>query len=237
MVISREKRGEFKARAVNCLDSKKQFATSSCVLPISLGQHYHQDDRLEAILQFINTHFQSCHVVIADLLQRHNLMMTENLTEDNASNYLLAQSDRWLERHTPLFEELSIPLKVYRWADWFDSADYRRQRDLTEQAFHEDIVVHSAIMKTSRQFTDKLMRRYPELSKDKERIEWHCHNYVMEECAVMPLWVREKWNFEVYPAKRLPAMIAIYEKFVKPFYPDRLRWVRLEIRRRAKAKA
>src|SRR4051794_20109605 len=76
--------GPYRARA--CGSRWRCF--DRCVLEISVGQPYHECDKLAAAVEWVNAHagdpFASCVVLVGDSLQRHTIGFLERLSADSA---------------------------------------------------------------------------------------------------------------------------------------------------------
>ena len=53
---------------------QKDLKQSACILPISVGQQYHEGDKFAATIELINVTFGECTIVIADTLGRHTAL-------------------------------------------------------------------------------------------------------------------------------------------------------------------
>ncbi|MEU8309838.1 tRNA-dependent cyclodipeptide synthase [Actinomadura sp. NPDC048955] len=84
-----------------------------CRLPISVGQAYHEADKLDATIDWVNRHagqpFQRCTVVVADTLHRHNHRGAD------ARGRAREAGDSWLARNRHLLAGLVIPYRIVRW--------------------------------------------------------------------------------------------------------------------------
>src|SRR5262249_32733921 len=62
----------------------------------------------------------------------------------------------------------------------------------------------------------------------------YCFQYLIEECTMMASWAGLGYNYAIYPGERSPAMTAIYELLIKPCFPDELKWIRINFKKKAK---
>ena len=79
---------------------KADMVDSDCILHISVGQEYHEGEKLIATMDLINETFRSCTIMLCDTLQRHTLKLSyPNLSDDE----LHKKAD---VHRKPLFKEL-----------------------------------------------------------------------------------------------------------------------------------
>ncbi len=205
MPTSAIKPASYKVRArglSNCPD------TSVCRMEISVGQQYHEGDKLAAALDWAER-FEKVYLLIGDSPQRFNLMYEQGLSEPAAEALARQRGDQWLERNKGTLGE-HPRFEVTRWNDWKLSADYintrwqigRLYRDLPEfsQAIDEA---------TSLTFS---RRGY----KDWERFSALSRQYLLEESAVFALAYGKLGGFSAYPGSFLDT----WDMFTKQEIPD-----------------
>ena len=212
-----------------CSASKKaKFATSKCIMPISVGIKVHEGAKFFGTMRLINSHFQSCALLIDDSIQRYTMKIeTPHLSLDDLHIKAVELGDEWLERNKRFYESLTIPYKIIRWDDWVNHKNFKEFYDKVEMLYTTDATYKLAIHNNIKDF---ISRRYLNLMPpdfNKEHAFDCCLQYLKEECSVMCLWALEQFDFEVYPSGRNNAMTATYEKIIKKLYPDLLESVSL----------
>ncbi len=227
-----EKVYKFKANFISASAFSEQFSYSNCVMPISVGQATHEGERLEVLCNLVGDRFGTCTIIIADLLQRHTLQFTHDLSEQQAMQLALENGDQWLKRNKKYLEAMNFPVNIMRWYDWLDTEGYKRQRMLTDNLYLKRKDYRGAFDLSAQLFVHKYLEKNPEKEEHYEEIYKQSLEYIKEETSVMPLWVEENFHFEVYPSKRTPAMVAVYNDLVVPNYPNLLRWIRVNIRKK-----
>lgn len=195
-----------------------------------MGQLYHQDEKLKAILNLVNNTLGVFDIILADTLQRHTFMMKHQLEPDVAWEKTLSLGDNWIKRHLNFIMSLSRFNKFYRWDDWISSTLYEHQRKKTYFLIKSNRNMEKAINDTAESFVNRLLNNRPEMVYSYTTLLDMCKHYLIEECSVMPLWAKNHYNFEIYPGKRLAPMEIAHTIFVEPFYPKVLQWLRLDIR-------
>lgn len=222
---------QFRSRFVACQDFISEVAGSTCVLPISIGQHYVEGARFESMIDLVNSTFSCCDIIVIDLLQRHTLRLQYPEGSDKHHwHTAITNGKQWLERNMPSIKRLDIPYRIRYWHEWLYTEEYLRQFQLLEHLYYTNQVIQQAFDSSVHQFTQRYLKRYPAMNDQQSRVFDLCMDYVKEECSIMPLWVKERYAFEVYPGKRLPGMQAIYDLLVKPSHPNCLRWLQVNMR-------
>ncbi|MBB70911.1 MAG: hypothetical protein CMF50_00750 [Legionellales bacterium] len=208
-----------------------------CVMPISVGQYYHEGDKLASTLRLLERRIARCHIVVCDSLQRHTLpIFYPDLNIDIASKSRKLGHE-WLMRNRELLRTLSIPYSISHWDDWLLSDEYTKQRELVDLAYSQKGNMFRAINATVAAFLERNIGLKSMPNDSYLKMQEHCFEYVKEECSVMPLWISLNAQFEVYPGKRTLGMAASYQEFVQAKYPDLLRWIRINHRARKVAAA
>lgn len=108
-------------------------AGSVCILPISVGQEYYQNEAWDQTVSVINQHFTACIIVVVDHLHRFTEKMLDPMDADmtNAEDVALKAGQKWINmiearwagkdmpekkaKHIPKF---TIPYTITRWQDW-----------------------------------------------------------------------------------------------------------------------
>ena len=94
-----DNKNQIKASFIRAGNIKQEFKELRCVIPISVGQPYHEDDYFESTLKLVNENFKSCSIMICDTLQRHTIKTCSSL--DDLSAYIEAEKNGhdWLKRN------------------------------------------------------------------------------------------------------------------------------------------
>ena len=169
--------------------------TSVCRMEISVGQSYHEGEKLTAALNWAER-FDNVYLLLGDSTQRYNLMYEQGLSEQVAESIARRRGDEWLERNADALAA-HPRFTVTRWNDWKHSGDYittrwqigRLYRDLPE--FREAIDAATTQAYQRRSYTD--WARFAELSRQ----------YLLEESAVFALAYGKLGGFSAYPGSFL----------------------------------
>ncbi len=222
-----------KASFKDCpLSDRKQFIESRCIIPISVGQSVHEGKKFLAAMKLIDTSFKACTILVDDSVQRHTMAIDHTESADTLYDLAVKEGSDWLKRNELGYKQLTIPYKIMRWDDWLASDCYEASHLRVKKCYQENPDYRDAIHTN----IDSFLSRYLGRISNKSHIEPNrafslCLDYLLEECAVMCLWVNNKYEFEVYPTGRNEAMHATYEHLIKPLYFEFLRPVGLRFKK------
>lgn len=187
----------------------------SCVrLMISVGQHYHEGEKLRAVVEWINRNpcIQKVHVSVNDYLQRHNLY-AQGIPPEQADAISLLDGTLWLERNEDILSDIHCTWMTTRWQEWFGTSQYQVVRDAldiyrsTEQGFVDAIKADASLHVT---------RRLNRGEAIPPAFLSHSENYLQEELAVFALQTQQLPAAEVYPGSNLQSATYLLGKTLPP---------------------
>jgi len=207
------------------LDNKK------IVLPISVGQPYHENESFGTTIDLLNQHkLKQCDIIVADTLQRHTIRLHEKcLSDQEAYEKSILLGELWLKRNKKYIEQLTCSHNIFHWNNWLLSEEYTNRRSFIETLIDKNENFRQIFTETATVFVN----RYQKKTGENENLNFvfeACLNYVKEECSVMSLWLSREYDYEVYPGKRIKAMILTHEHFIKSKAPDFLQWLRIQFK-------
>lgn len=212
------------------IQQRETFKDSHCLLSISVGQPAHESIKLEATLNLINRHFKKCTIHVSDTLQRYNFKLRNySLPFSECHNICLLEGTNWLNRNKDFFSLLQIPYDIIRWDHWLLDNDYKTHLSIIEKLYNEDIDYKSAINTNIKEYLARQI--FDNQSVNDEQAFTLCLQYLQEECAVMIMWIRNNYNFEVYPNPRNQAMATTCTKLIEPLHPKLLQSVSLRFKK------
>lgn len=185
-----------------------------CILPISVGQPYHEEEMFAATLQLVNKIFEKCIIVVCDLLQRHNqLIYNPSFSEEEAYEKSFILGNNWIERNQKYLNQLSIPYEISRWRQWLDHPLYNQRRQEISNLYKVDKEFKEVIDQTVQIFYERFIKR--------TYISWESFfmrskEYVEEECTIMPFWMELHPSVMVYPKNIGKALTLTLKRFVIP---------------------
>ena len=211
-------------------EERKMFPQSTCLMPISVGQAIHEGAKFEAVIKLINTSFKQCTILVDDSVQRHTIGILTDASDHELYQLAINEGSAWLERNEAAYNQLSIPFNIMRWDDWFHHIDYAKSQLRVKQQYHENEAYRNAIHDNITDFLSRFLKNHQE-PVDYTRATNLCLDYLIEECAVMCLWTKQHYDFEVYPSGRNKAMAATYAQLIKPLTPNLLKPVALRFKK------
>jgi tRNA-dependent cyclodipeptide synthase len=208
-------------------DSDMALENKRCVLLVSVGQKYHNDEKLEATINLINkSKFSSCLIGLADTLQRHNYPEKD---DSEAYEYAHSMGTQWLEKHKNILEKLEPETNVMRWDDALKCDEYKNLKLRLKSEYDNNESFKNAYHNTINNFLDRFKKRDPNISVKK--IFDSCLTYLIEECPIiMPLWASQGYDYVIYPKPMTEAMSMTYQTFVKSQYTGKGNWLSLKFK-------
>ncbi len=228
--LIRESKPRIKCQFVGAKEDKPHFKEATCVLPISIGQPYHEGNHFIATIQLINQHFRACVIMICDALQRHTLSERPHLSEQGAYTQAMRLGEAWQVRNSSIYRQLTIPYQIQRWDDWLNSRAYSVQRETTDKLYLSHKEFYGAIHESVQSFLTRRQQCGDLDAVHYDQMYQRCIEYLKEECSVSPLWAQLGIDYEVYPSKGNAAMKFIYDHVVQPRYDGLLKRVRINFR-------
>ena len=207
-------------------ENKLDFSGKTCILLISVGQRYHEINKLSATIELINQYgFKSCEIVVADTLQRHNML--DELKSDK--NMLAAkQGQEWIDRNQNILTNLTVPYTVRRWDEFLGNPKYPQLKCRIRYEYHHNEEYRQAVDSTIELFLERIKSRDNNLRHERCLFS-NCLEYLLEECPIiMPLWAELGYDYIIYPKKMTNAMSKTREIFVENFFPEKAIWLALK---------
>ena len=226
------KTGAVKASFRGCMQfDASQFSQANCSLLVSVGQKYHEDEKLAATVELIRGRFKKCVINLADGLQRHNNHLFDpHLSEEESMAKSVREGDDWLSRNRSIYEGLDMPYEVVRWNHWLSHERYCDCRAKIEELYSSNRECQMAYEHSIREFLTRFEKRCHG-SVDKSKYFKACLEYLKEECSAMMLYPEEAIHFEIYPNPRTFVLSFIYERLIAPVFPNLLRPLALRFKR------
>jgi tRNA-dependent cyclodipeptide synthase len=218
---------------------KQKFADSHVVLLVSVGKPYHEGEKLQAAINFVNNKFKTCTIMVCDSLQRHTLSLTEQINIDKAYTLSLQTGERWIYESSKIYQALRIPYSLYRWDQWLKAQEYEAAKNTVDKLYTNDIQFKTAIDTSANKFISRYARRHPHPNQiDYHRAYAAGTEYLKEECCViMNIWRQYDYDFILYPGEMIDAVKMARHHFVLQRNSEKLKWLYIKFRRNNKTKA
>lgn len=190
---------------------KEEFKNINVIVPISLGQKYHEGAQFDAIMKLINKSFKACAIIIGDTLRRYSPeIFTQVNNKEEAISLAKYQGNIWLDNHFKYIKTLSIPYKIIRWDEWLAHPDFHYYYDAVCKLYDSD--------KSYKKVVHEVVNEYLLRNNRNGNHEWFNPgvSYFLEESAGLCLWIKVGFSYNVYPRGDNRAIISAYEKLMKP---------------------
>ncbi|MCL2468798.1 MAG: tRNA-dependent cyclodipeptide synthase [Alphaproteobacteria bacterium] len=179
-------------------------------LLISVGKPYHEGEKLQAVVDWINKnpHITEVQVCVGDFLQRHNLIAYGE-DEERASYMALLAGTSWIERNESILSGLQPKWSFTRWTDWFGIEEFYRTHAAILRLETENHAFKKSLDLDASSLAKRKELRGESVPKD---LVQHSYNFVTEELAVFTMLSRCLPAAEVYPGTSLEAVKYLHGK-------------------------
>jgi tRNA-dependent cyclodipeptide synthase len=195
-------------------------------MEISVGQDYHEDEKLKSSMDWARENFKERFIILGDTTQRYNIMFTHGADEKTAHAISKEKGDAWLERNARYLDGVTIT----RWDDWKDSSRYVETHKKVMELYENNIDFRQAVKQGCEDFW--VRQSYPEL--EKQRFLNHSTIYLLEETAVFALAYSELGGISAYPGNFLDMLQMFVDKSIGefPLGLSKAHYIRLGFERR-----
>lgn len=186
------------------ISDRKNFSQSKCIMPISVGQTVHEEKKFLAVIKLINTSFKKCTILVDDSVQRHTMKIDNAKSDDALYEMAVKEGDDWLERNESAYKQLIIPYDIMRWDDWLMNDSYKESHERIKNYYKTNELYQKEIHANIEEFLSRYLDRF----EDKTQIDYNqafslCLDYLLEECAVMCLWVQNEYELKCIQAEEI----------------------------------
>jgi tRNA-dependent cyclodipeptide synthase len=203
-----------KVRFVCPQDYKNRFAESHCLVLIPFDHQKLAIDELRATLTEINKNFQSCTLLLPDLLERHiKAIFNPMESHENLKKAVFQETDLWLQKNLNSINSLlEIPYKIIKWEDYLNNSNYASAYESIDKLYAKNMHFQMAVFITAKSYIWWLgkINKFNCIDIYKRII-----NLIKEECAVHLLIAQEQFEF-IASYKRNYAMETANNYLLKP---------------------
>lgn len=113
---------------------------------ISVGQPYHEGEKLAAVVRWINRNpgIQEVHVSVNDLLQRHNYI-AKGRSEGEAGAFAFVEGSLWMARNEDTLSGIKAARTNTRWNDWYSRPNFAAVHQAVADYAQQDASFEEAI--------------------------------------------------------------------------------------------
>lgn len=171
-------------------------------LSVSVGQPYHEGDKFQSTLTWINQNFSRCLIDVSDTLQRYNTMAEYGLSDEEAMILARSQGDDWINRNKRYLDDLTIPYEIVRWETWITHEDYPETRQKVGEIFNKSPVFCKSVEEEAQRFLER--QKSKGMLKSKEQAFYkNSILFLLEEVAGQTLYARSEPFATIYPGRRM----------------------------------
>lgn len=157
-------------------------------LPISVGNKQIEGAKFTELIGRLQGN--PCHIVVCDTLQRFNV---ESPNQKVCLQVATLNGAAWIYRNHPHILWTETEKEMSRWSEWTSDPQFPTLLQETQHLFDHDATFRAACESEGRSL-----------------------QYILEECAVLPLWAPYADNL-IYPDPIRPAIRAAHALFRLPF--------------------
>ena len=182
------------------------------VLPISVGQPYHEGEKFLSTVELINKRFMSCDIIIADTLQRKNLKVYDPEILKCLKEF--QNGSDWIERNKKALSEIKIPYKIIRWHECLESQIFHARYNEIIGLYNLKQEYYNFVQEDVEKFLSRQKEGNINLSFTEE-LEDYCASYIIEETTVfLSYFIKENYDIVLYPSA-IPSSIDYIRKTIK----------------------
>lgn len=176
-------------------------------LGVSVGNGSHEGAKLEALIDWAAARFKFVNIMVADSLQRHNIMAETGVDEAQALAMAMRAGDEWIERNGAILARLPAH-RLYRFDHFRMNPDFADISRLLHGLYDRNLRFRALIDGDVHAYWERRVARGEAQGMDAEIFMRHSRNYIIEELAVMKIFHEECPGIEVYPGKFIRAVTA-----------------------------
>lgn len=166
---------------------------------VSVGKEKFENEWVKRFINFVeDINPQKTFIVVADSLQRFNLEVDENLSEEQAMQEANLRGEAWIEKYKPHFSKLKQSYEFIRWEDLKTNKDYTQFYNSVIDMLSSDDSFKESLLKSSEEYINRPSR----FEKDKNLALEKSSEFLKEECAVLRILSKVKNTKAIlYPGK------------------------------------
>ncbi len=173
-----------------------------CTLGISMGAHFHEQDKFFSTVLWVNQTFDSCTTLLCDTLQRFGTLEYFRGDLEGAEARSRQEGEEWISRNAGALQSFTIPHKLMRWDDIrLDSAFSKRLEDILE-LYAESEEMQSLIQEDCLRFINN--NPMPGVSESDRIVA--SRDFLLEEIAGLTLFAERFGPQEVYAGAKIKAI-------------------------------
>lgn len=203
-----------KVKSEKSTDSWQRFDVSR--LQISVGQDYHEGEKLRATLGWLKARFSVVKVCVNDTLQRFNLMFEEGL--DSAEAYKVCRQSglAWADKYKADIENNKSADMVH-WDFWLNHAGYPLVRKKIDGLYLGNSEFRGLIDQNIHEIWSRRSAKKPEIYSETRFQEFFdlSRQYLLEEISVFSMMFENERAIDVYPGTTIFAATVLQGRILQ----------------------
>ncbi len=172
-------------------------------LQISVGQNYHEGEKLIATLDWAKYRFKKVIICVNDTLQRYNYLYKDGCDEKTAFELSEAAGREWIERNINIIRRLPN-YEIFRWEDWRASSQFQSEYNYVLHLHAQNQYFKNMIQQDVLNFWQRLLSKEHEPSNHNfDSFQQVSTSYLLEETAAFFLMFKRDAAIDVYPGSTL----------------------------------
>lgn len=206
--------------------NKNQYIEKTKVLwmPISVGQDYHELDKLLDSMKLITknfSHLTLIKIVIVDLAQKYHLAIKNNTSPEKMLYQSKKNGLNWKESYAHLIKARfkNVTVLFSTWNEWLNHEDHKQAKQQIDALYNENInfknLLENDVLEFERRYFNREKRYFTDTEKE------YCRECIKEECAALIVWNKDLVSPDyscVYYPKKIPASMSFIKKNYTNFF-------------------
>lgn len=190
-------------------------------VPISIGQDYHEQEKLSESLELIKKNLKKTilvKVIIVDTPQRYHLAIKNEVTPESMYMAAKENGNSWEKAYkAPIENKLDHNVEFIKWDSWLTHTYYAEAQKEIDFLYNQDCSfkdnLEQDVLEFERRHFNREKRRFTEIEKE------YCRNCIKEECAVLIVWGRNEvcpgYHCLFYPKLMTKALSFVKKNFTQ----------------------
>lgn len=194
----------------------KNTKHNKCFLGISIDAPFIGGKHVERVLQWIDSNFQECLVIIGDDVHLYNEYIFGN-SEQEAKKKCMKLGEFAESKLKEGLEKLNQDkFKIHHWSSYTNNTEFISLNKQYKQLYDEDSKFNSSIITCAKNYLKKQKEKGNYSIVSEEEAIKHSVEYIIEEMTVFSILISNGYSTLVYPG----TILQIFKDIVQDVFPD-----------------
>lgn len=213
---------------------KNDFLEKRAVLPISIGNPSQDGEKLKATLILVSERFSYCDIIVADTLQRYNIM--DQYSEKEATLKTREEGDKWIAKNNLYLNTMKISHKIIRWEECLRFPTFGRWLNTIKKHYLVNNTYQQVMHEDINAFLDRYKKNNPNTTT-LIKLKNNSLAFFFEETAVtLSYFLAQKYHYIIYPSNIPKSIELIRKNFIDDKYPELIHNLKIYFRKVAETK-